>query len=540
MRLPRVVSRTRHAYAAVVLVAEPALRQVSEKALRRARYRCIVVERAGQAAKALREQAARLIVVDPAICRSEAIGQLVGDLQLLGMTAPSIVVVGDDGAGPYFGADVPEFNAPHPVTVRALDSAIAAAQWHGLRPPDSEDWASTQPQGENARTAGYTAFSSRTKPVNPSSAAEKAPRAGKPRFKRTLSFSAKSTQTVPTIAPEAIANDFSETRPEASEPVHTPRKGDITGQKRPGPIHVATTEDIDGESDDDQANRTAKMPALSTDSGLMPSVLVGSYLLVGVLGRGGAATVYRAHDMDARRDVALKVLDRGSKSPDGGLRFRQELEICGELRHPNIVRTHTFGEWNEHVFYSMELLEGADLASMLEDAGGPLDVASVVAWMIQACAGLEQAHKQGVVHRDVKPHNLFVAVDGTVKVMDFGIARRQDLGLTDTGDTRILGTPMYLAPERLSGARSVDHRTDIYALGASMYHLLTDDVPFDLTDIASLIGTILHGVIEPPSTINGGIPAALDAVILRAMARQPSDRYDDCAQLGEALKRALS
>jgi eukaryotic-like serine/threonine-protein kinase len=163
-------------------------------------------------------------------------------------------------------------------------------------------------------------------------------------------------------------------------------------------------------------------------------------------------------------------------------------------------------------------------------------VPAVINWTIQACAGLEAAHRAAVIHRDIKPQNIFLSVDGVVKVMDFGIARRATSTITANGDKSIVGTPMYLSPEHLADHPNVDHRTDIYSLGVTMYHLLTDTLPWDTTDLASVFLSILHSEVAAPSSINDNVTPALDAIVMRAMNRDVAERFADCGEMQAALR----
>ena len=285
---------------------------------------------------------------------------------------------------------------------------------------------------------------------------------------------------------------------------------------------------------------TMRVPKLASLTEGLPSAMVGPYMLSDVLGRGGAATVYRARHTDTGDEVALKVLDRGRTQHQGVERFHEEIAICAPLHHPNIVRTYASGSHGDHLFHAMELLKGQDLGTLLDDAPSGLPIDRVLGWAIQVCDGLIYAHDAGVIHRDIKPHNLFLVGDDRIKIMDFGIARRLTVSITETADPSVLGTPVYLPPERFSNKRLINERTDVYSLGTSLYHLLTGAVPFDLTDMASLVGSIMFGDVAPPSTLNPAIDLSLDAIVMTAMQRDNRARYVDCRAMRQALQSARS
>ena len=282
------------------------------------------------------------------------------------------------------------------------------------------------------------------------------------------------------------------------------------------------------------------MPQLRSKKLDHTSAMVGPYLLLGVLGRGGAATVYRAQHVEENRELALKVLDKGRLSKRGRERFEQEMEICRQLRHDNLVRTYDSGTWNEHVYYSMEVLAGRDLASVLDAHSGGCAIADVLGWGLQACAGLRAAHEAGVIHRDIKPHNLFLADDGLLKVMDFGIARRTDAPITEHGDKAVLGTPLFIAPERLLARGAPSPQTDVYSLGVTLYMLLTDGLPWEAPDIAALLTAIVSEDPPPPSSLRPSIPSALDTAVMNAMSKDLSARHADCDELAAALQQVLA
>jgi serine/threonine-protein kinase len=268
---------------------------------------------------------------------------------------------------------------------------------------------------------------------------------------------------------------------------------------------------------------------------------IGRYRLRRRIGRGGMGEVWLAHHPGLRRDVAIKLL-----RPDSGAdataiaRFEREVEATTELTHPHTIRIFDHGVTEDGLwFYVMELLEGTDLDSLVEREG-PLPPARAVNLIGQAARALAEAHRRGIVHRDVKPANLFVATLGGetdfVKVLDFGIARVSGPRASQlTGTGWIGGTPLYLAPEAASGV-PVDAPADVYGLGASLYHALTGTPPFDGPTPMAVIVAHMEREVEPPSRRLGApLPGALDEIVLRCLAKPPADRYADAGELAQAL-----
>jgi serine/threonine-protein kinase len=268
---------------------------------------------------------------------------------------------------------------------------------------------------------------------------------------------------------------------------------------------------------------------------------IGKYQLTDVLGEGAMGVVYRAFDPVLNRYVAIKLMSQGIAT-DQQLRerFLREARTAGSLQHPNIVTIYDFGEQDGHLFIAMEYIEGSDLAEIISRRD-PLPLPAKLQIVIDMCNALAYAHGRGVVHRDVKPHNVRVSVDGRARLMDFGIARVEETThLTQSG--MLLGTPNFMAPEQITGS-VIGPGTDIFATGAVLYLLLTYAMPFP--------GTTLHEVLfkitseEPPSvkSLVPSLPDALAAIVERAMAKDPARRYPDALTMGNdlsAVKLALS
>ena len=255
---------------------------------------------------------------------------------------------------------------------------------------------------------------------------------------------------------------------------------------------------------------------------------LGRYKLTRRIGKGGMGEVWRAQDRALNRDVALKVLSpEHGKNPASIARFEREIQATAELNHPNVVRIHDWGVTDDGVwYYAMELLDGVDVATLVR-RGGPLPPALVVHLGVQAARGLAEAHAHGVVHRDVKPANLFVsaAIDGALeeaKLLDFGVARLDgdDAGLTIAG--AVIGTPGFIAPEVIAGAPG-GVLADVYGLAATLYFALTGKTPRDA------------GIGTPPSALNPAIPADLDDALVRALDSDPGRRQRGADELGIEL-----
>jgi hypothetical protein len=266
--------------------------------------------------------------------------------------------------------------------------------------------------------------------------------------------------------------------------------------------------------------------------------LEGRYELEDEIASGGMGTVWRARDQVLGRPVAVKVLhDHLARDPDLFDRFRLEAVAAARLTHPTVVRVFDTGVDGGVCFIVMELFEGKTLEAFLEERGTlqPEEAVRIVRSVLQ---GLGHAHRQGVVHRDVKPGNILIDRDGYVKVTDFGIAKAAFAGddLTTTGN--LLGTSRYLAPEQVTGG-PVDGRADLYATGIFLYEALTGRTPFQGdTHIATATKRLTEDPV-PPRALRSGISRELEAVILRALARDPDERYRSAEEMAEALERAV-
>jgi serine/threonine-protein kinase len=263
----------------------------------------------------------------------------------------------------------------------------------------------------------------------------------------------------------------------------------------------------------------------------------GRYQLLDELGRGAMGVVYRAHDPVIGRDVAVKTMHlaadgKGANRPEFLSRFQTEARAAGILTHPNIVVVYDAGEEDGTFYITMELVEGRSLHSLLEEHRAfPLPRAIKI--IEQASSALEYAHKNNIIHRDVKPANLMITSDDTVKVTDFGTAKILRFNTTQTA--AVIGTPSYMSPEQIKG-KTVDGRSDIFALGVILYEMVTGEKPFPGQNITTVIYKIVNEEPIPPRDLEPTINAGLCNVIARALAKDPTARFQTCGELLEALK----
>jgi serine/threonine-protein kinase len=274
------------------------------------------------------------------------------------------------------------------------------------------------------------------------------------------------------------------------------------------------------------------MPEIANDT-----MVDGRYRIICRIGSGGMADVYEAEDTQLGRRIALKLLYRRfAEDAEFVERFRREASSAAGLNHPNVVQVFDRGEWDSTYYIAMELLAGRNLKQIVREHGA-LEPALAVDIVLQILKAERFAHRRGVVHRDIKPHNVIVDDEGRAKVTDFGIARAGASDMTETGS--IMGTAQYLSPEQAQG-HPVDARSDLYSTGIVLYELLTGTLPFDAD---SPVTIALKQVSEdplPPRQRNPAVPPALDAVVLRALQKDPADRYQDADQFIAALEAAMS
>ena len=308
------------------------------------------------------------------------------------------------------------------------------------------------------------------------------------------------------------------------------------------------------------------VPALAAESRDMaeddtqfvpPKTEVRGYRIERELGRGGMGAVYLARQLSLDRSVALKVMSkRWTNDPVFVARFTREAYAAAQLSHPNIVQIHDIGEVDGARFFSMEYVAGQSLSDLLK-RNGKLDPETAVGYILQAARGLKHAHDRGMIHRDVKPDNLLLDVNGLVKVADLGLVKTPSSTRADdtlaggpktgldsipadmTGVRIALGTPAYMSPEQCRDAATVDHRADVYSLGCTLYVLVTGRPPFDGTTAVELMTKHAYEPLVPPEQIVARVPRELSAVIQRMMAKNPDDRFQTMADVVRTLEAWL-
>ncbi|HEY3549434.1 MAG TPA: Stk1 family PASTA domain-containing Ser/Thr kinase [Gaiellaceae bacterium] len=273
---------------------------------------------------------------------------------------------------------------------------------------------------------------------------------------------------------------------------------------------------------------------MAVSDSLIDTLFDGRYRIQRKLGAGGMADVYLAEDQELGRRVAIKILNGRHANDDQFIeRFRREAKNAAALNHPNIVSIYDRGEAEDTYYIAMEYLDGRTLKELIVGRGAaPINVA--IEYARQILSALRFAHRHGIVHRDIKPHNVLVDGEGRVKVTDFGIARAGTSQMTETGS--IVGTAQYLSPEQAKGGE-VDPRSDLYSLGIVLYELLTGKTPFDGETPVEIAMKHLSHAPKPPSKLRSDIPRELDMVVLRALAKDPDERYQSADEMEADLER---
>jgi len=264
---------------------------------------------------------------------------------------------------------------------------------------------------------------------------------------------------------------------------------------------------------------------------------IPGYKIVGKLGAGAMAVVYKARQLSLNRMVAIKILPkRFSENPEYVERFYKEGQAAGKLNHHNIVRAIDVGEAGGYHYFVMEYVEGKTIADDL-GAGKVFEEAEALDIIIQVANALAHAHACSLIHRDVKPKNIMISTDGTVKLADMGLARETtDIEAAQSEAGKAYGTPYYIAPEQIRGKIDIDGRADIYGLGATLYHMLTGRVPFMAEDSADVMRKHLREKLIPPDHINTSLSAGVSEVIEIMMAKRKEKRYNDIEELLTDLK----
>ena len=264
-------------------------------------------------------------------------------------------------------------------------------------------------------------------------------------------------------------------------------------------------------------------------------VNIGRYDVLAEIGRGAMGVVYRAFDPLLDRTVAIKTINMALDPDDIDFyerRFMIEARAAGGLNHPNIVTIHDIGRCGELAYMAMEYLDGRELKDLIHR--GELGFARALELTAQIAEGLGYAHERGVIHRDVKPGNIMVMADGRVKITDFGIARLHGADArTQTG--LLLGSPRYLSPEQVLG-RAADARVDLFALGVILYEMMTGRSPFSGSDVQSVMYQVIHHTPASPGLLNPALPALVDLIVARALAKAPDARYQNAAEMAADLR----
>lgn len=310
-----------------------------------------------------------------------------------------------------------------------------------------------------------------------------------------------------------------------------PRCGSLNTHSGPCPREVFPADPLTGGVVD------TWLPSSSAHAGFTGTLLAERFQLEGLLGRGAAGIVYRAVDLVLNETVALKLLDlRSARDDEDVMRFKREIVIARRITHPNVIRIHDFGMVAQQPFISMELLEGGTLSRRLSSS--LLSIGEAIRIGSAICDGLAAAHKMDVVHRDVKPENVLFDASDEPKLVDFGIARFASAEITSA----VVGTPYYMSPEQCDGGE-VTERSDLYSVGVTLYEMFSGCRPFRSDSIPKLIAMHCREQPAPPREHRAEIPAAIEEVILEALAKDPSERpaaTEIAARLRAARTRGIA
>ncbi len=265
---------------------------------------------------------------------------------------------------------------------------------------------------------------------------------------------------------------------------------------------------------------------------------VGAYEIVEKLGKGGMATVYKAYHPALDRFVAIKALHAMFKDDESFLRrFSREAQVVARLEHTHIVPVYDFAEHEGHPYLVMRYVEGETLKERMGQ--GALPKSEIVRIATAVSLALDYAHQQGVLHRDIKPSNILLTKGGGVYIADFGLARMTQAGESTMSQDMIMGTPQYISPEQAKGAKEIDGRTDLYSFAIILYELVTGRVPFQSDTSYAIIHSQIFDSPPPPSELNDKIGPALEATLLKALSKEPDDRYQTAGELADAFRGAL-
>jgi serine/threonine protein kinase len=267
-----------------------------------------------------------------------------------------------------------------------------------------------------------------------------------------------------------------------------------------------------------------------------PFTHLGRYRVVRELGRGAMGVVYLAEDESLQRQVAVKTLllpeeENSAERHNLEMRFIQEAKAAGGLNHPGIITIHDLGREGDWLYIAMELLEGTELKDRM--LAGPMALDEALDIAGQVASALAVAHARGVVHRDVKPGNIMLLAERHAKIMDFGIARMKSSDVRTQSGT-MMGSPKYMSPEQVGG-HPVDHRSDVFSLGTLLYEMVSGQPAFSAQNLGALLNAIMRSAPTPLTQLRPDVPATLDAVIARALQKNPQARYQDAAEMARDL-----
>lgn len=264
---------------------------------------------------------------------------------------------------------------------------------------------------------------------------------------------------------------------------------------------------------------------------------IGPYRIIEQLGQGGMATVYKAYHAALDRYVALKVLHPAfHEDPNFTARFQREARVVAKLEHPSIVPVYDYAEQEKRPFLVMKYIEGETLKARL--SRGPLTAAEITQVVDAVGSALAYAHKQGILHRDIKPSNVLINNDGGMYLADFGLARIAQAGESTLSSDSIMGTPQYISPEQARGDKDLDGGTDIYSFGVMLYEMVVGQVPFNADTPFSIVHDHIYTPLPLPRSINKKVPESVERVLLKALAKERADRYEDVPALVGAFKAA--
>lgn len=271
---------------------------------------------------------------------------------------------------------------------------------------------------------------------------------------------------------------------------------------------------------------------------ISPGETVGPYRIIEQLGSGGMATVFKAYHPALDRYVAIKILHPVFKAdPQFFERFKREARIVANLEHANIIPVYDFNEHQGEPYLVMRYVEGDTLKAHMQ--GRPMAPPQILGLMRPVCQALAYAHRQGVLHRDIKPSNVMISKDGSVFLSDFGLARMVQVGESTLSQDMMVGTPQYISPEQAQGISNLDGRTDIYSLGVVLFEMLTGRVPFNADTPFATVHDHIYSPLPLPSAINPNINPAAERLLLKALAKEPDDRFATADELLEALEKTL-